>query len=350
MRSFVVAAAIVGTACGGEGVTVAPSLFSSSDDIQRVMSAAEFDTLWVVGGPEDTLLALPSMPRYDGDLGLVFFDLKNHSAYRIGAEGDVLWAWGTKGEGPGEVKNVRGLAVRSDGSVVLVDSGNRRVVYLSGDGKLLSELPITRTGNFHSVTALSGGRLAVHTSQPLLGLWDEHDEIIDVRPPARLGETDLLLHHGQTARWRDDGWVFGFGVGNGWMVFREDELLGVHPYVRHSEFPEVRWVRHGFQIFRQTLRRPTSTGRSLSVRGDTLHVLFGGGGRLSGRLIDKYDLRSGAYLGTDVLPHYANRAVVGDQGRVFTINNSDLFPSIVGLVRRPHAGNEASFSQQGAVP
>lgn len=47
----------------GERLFVAQALFSSADDVERVRSSVEFDTLGVFGGPSDTSLALPGRPR-----------------------------------------------------------------------------------------------------------------------------------------------------------------------------------------------------------------------------------------------------------------------------------------------
>lgn len=69
--------------------------------------------------------------------------------------------------------------------------------------------------------------------------------------------------------------------------------------------------------------------------GDTLFVLFGGE-KVAGWALDKFDLRSGAYLETEVLPHFANMAVVGED-RVFTIEAWDVCPRIVALARRAGA-------------
>lgn len=178
--------------------------------------------------------------------GVVFFDVLNQAAYRIGSDGELLWSWGTKGEGPGELANVQALDVAPDGSVVLVDSGN-----------------------------------------------------------------------------------------NGWMKFRGAELRGVFPYVEHVDFPEVREVRSGPLGGRSShmMRRPVRAGVSLSVVADTLFVLFSGKTPGRGRLLDKFDVQSGEYLETEVLPHFANEAVV-DGDRVFTIEAWDVFPRIVALARR----------------
>ena len=320
-------------ACGGEGPVVAQALFSSTDDVDRVRSSVTFDTLWAFGGPADTVLASPIMPRADGAQGVVFFDVLNQAAYRIGSDGELLWSWGTKGEGPGELANVQALDVAPDGSVVLVDSGNLRVVRLSADGHLLGEARALGEGMVHSVAALSGGRLAVHSMRPLLAMWDGDDEDVAV-VPAKLGEPHVLQHQGRTARWGNDGWVFGFLVGNGWMKFRGTELLGVFPYVEHVDFPEVREVSGPLGgRSSHMMRRPVRAGVSLSVVADTLFVLFSGKTPGRGRLLDKFDVQSGEYLETEVLPHFANEAVV-DGNRVFTIEAWDVFPRIVALARR----------------
>ena len=321
----------LGVACS-DSLHRAPPLFSEANNVERVRSSVVFDTVWAVGGPDDTLLASPAMPRHDGALGVVFFDFQTKKASRIGADGDVLWSWGREGEGPGEIKNVRAMDVRDDGSVVLVDSGNRRLLTLSPGGELLDEVSLAGTGSVQSAAALSEGTLALHSNRAVFAIWSAEGGVVEAAAPAGLGELRLLQHQGNVTRWRDRRWVFGFGVGNGWLVFDGSQLAGTYPYVAHSEFPEIRYVRQGLSQYWYTPVRPPSSGRSLSVLADTLFVLFGGQ-RFAGRTLDKYDLSTGKYVDSDLLPHYANRAVVGSD-RLFTVNSSALFPSIVALKRR----------------
>ena len=336
-----------GAAAAQERLIEARTLFSSSDDVDRGRSSVVFDTLWTFGGPSDTLLAFPEVLRPDGAGGVVVLDLGYQTVFRLGANGDLLWSWGTRGEGPGELKSVQTMDVAPDGSVVLVDSGNRRVVRLSADGQLLGEARVPGRGwlSARSAAALRDGRLAVAGSpgaRSLLAMWGPDDgDIAPVRLPGGFGFGEFrhyLQHRGSVVRWGDSGWVFGFLVGNGWMAFRGGELLGTYPYIEHVDFPKLREVRNGNSVSRRPVRRPAETGRSLSVVGDTLFVLFGGENesRFRGWVLDKFDVRSGTYLGTDVLPHYANRAVV-DGDRAFTIHfggGSALFPRIVALARR----------------
>ena len=338
-----------GAAAAQERLIEARALFSSSDDVDRGRSSVVFDTLWTFGGPADTVLASPWVLRPDGTGGVVVLDLQNPTVFRLGANGDLLWSWGTRGEGPGELMSVQTLDMAPDGSVVLVDSRNRRVVRLSADGQLLGEARAPGRGqlNIGSAAALRDGRLAVAGrpgARSLLAMWGPDDgDIAPVKLPDGFGFGELqhnTQHRGTVVRWGDSGWVFGFLVGNGWMAFRGGELLGTYPYIEHVDFPKMREVRNGNSVRRRPVRRPAETGRSLSVVGDTLFVLFGGENesRFRGWVLDKFDVRSGTYLGTEVLPHHANRAVV-DGDRAFTIHfgggsGSALFPRIVALARR----------------
>lgn len=338
-RTLVLLMATVGCgACAREELVVARSLFSEADAVPRVRSSVRFDTLWSWGSPSDTLLAAPAFPRSDGSGGVVVLDLQTKMTHRFGADGSLVWSWGREGEGPGEVKNVRAMDVMEDGSVVLVDSGNQRIVELSADGVLVSEKPLRAAGAVvGSVAALSSGRLGFQASRPVWGVVEPTGAVQATELPENVGEPMSLQHQGLAARWRGDKWVFGFSVGNGWMVFDGQAVSGVYPYVEHSDFPDVRRETRLRGSYAQHVERPTTTGKSLSVVGDTLHVLFFGHGRREGRpgyKIDKYDIRTGSYLETDLLPHFANHVAVGKLGRVFTVLSSGYVPTIVALARR----------------
>ena len=45
------------SACTNAELVESPALFSESDAVERVLTGAVFDTLWVLDGPSDTLLA-----------------------------------------------------------------------------------------------------------------------------------------------------------------------------------------------------------------------------------------------------------------------------------------------------
>ena len=336
---FLVISGLFGGACS-EVQPAEVTLFSVADDVERVVSDATFDTVWVLGGPGDTLLASPTFPRPHGDGGVVFFDLQQQRVYRVAADGHLAWTWGRKGEGPGEFRNVRGLDVAPNGNVVLSDSGNRRLITLSPAGELISEDVLRVAGFVSGVSVLADDRLAIHTSRMPWGVWDGDDEHPADGLPPGLWEMSDLQNQGRLTAWRGDSWVFGFTVGNGWMVFKNASVVGVYPYVEHYDFPEVAVSRRAFTTSSRMVRHTPSTGRSVSVRGDTLYVLFGGASSMRGYMMDTYEIATGRYLQTHLLPHHANRAVVDAAGRVFTVssNSATLFPTVVALTPRQSGG------------
>ncbi|MCY4398218.1 MAG: hypothetical protein OXE96_02590 [Gemmatimonadetes bacterium] len=298
-------------------------------DAERRFTATVFDTAWVMGGPSDTLLAMPSMLRPYGDGGLVFYDYHNRKVYRVSAEGAMLWSWGQAGEGPGEIKNVRSLDVKDDGSIIIGDAGNQRILTISANGDVIDESQLSAR-TLHSVSALVDGKVAFHGKVPALGVWDPDQGVQSVVLPAGFANLSFVQYQGRTVSWSDERWVFGFAYGNGWAVLDGATVVGMYPYVEATEFPAVRQAREGLARVTRMVTRPPSSGRSLSVRGDTLFVLFGGT-KYGGRVIDKYNLNTGRYVVTDRLPHYANRAVVGHSGRVFTVMTADLYPVITAI-------------------
>lgn len=334
-RSHVLPFVVTLTACGGGPGTPIP-LFSPATDSERVFSEVAYDTLWAIGGPRDTLLAMPSFPRAYGTNGLVFFDIQSQSVHRLGDDGRVHWSYSKVGEGPGEMLNVRALDVRErDGAVILVDSGNQRMLTLDANGEVVDEVPLPVGGIVHSVSVLSDDAIALFSSRdPHWHVWNGDEMRGSGGVPDQMRGMSFLQLQGRTTPWKNDKWVFGMGLGNGWFVFRDTTVVGVYPFVEHTDFPEVRYARQGLSRTSYMVNRPPSSARSLSVRGDTLHVLFGGHGPSAGRLLDKHDLNTGQYLETSLLPHYANRAIVGANGTVFTITSAEVYPTIVALTSR----------------
>ncbi len=323
---------LVLSACSG-GLSQPTALFAPTDNSERVHSDVDYDTLWAIAGPDDTLLAMPSTLRPYGTQGVVYLDLHYGTVNLLGNDGAFQWAYGRRGEGPGELLNVRTFDVReSDGRIVLVDSGNQRILTLDPGGELVDEVPFPISGVVQSASMLSDGNMALWASgAPYWQVWNGSDKRPATGLPDAVQSLSSLQNQGRTAAWKDDNWVFGLGVGNGWFVFQDTTAIGVYPYAEHTNGPEIRYERQGMTRVTYMVERPASSARSLSVRGDTLYLLFGGNSPYSGRMMDKHDLNTGEYLGTDMLPHYANRAIVGTDGTVFTITNSGLFPSIVAL-------------------
>ena len=309
---------------------------------ERIFATVAYDTVWVYGGPGDTILSLPAMPLAAPDGGLYVFDLQDQRLLRLTATGSLRWAWGRRGQGPGEVLNVRAMALGPDGSVVLADSGNRRLVTVASDGRTLHEVPLP-TGIVHveAIDVLSSGayvlKVFVTSTDDRSAPWaivsrDGHllgAPSVPWEGFAQRASIELTGHLVATSR--DDRWIFGFGTGNGWFVFDSLLSVGTHPYVEHTDFPVSVSQSDGNATRTSFPTRPIVSANSLAVRQDTLIVLFGGLTSDRYRVLDKYDIESGSYLSSLRLPHSAIRFAVGPDHTVFTIDVSGVFPTIVAL-------------------
>ena len=78
-------------------------------------------------------------------------------------EGKFRWAFGARGDLPGNLSAPGGVAVAADGSVAVADAGNKRAQFFSADGLLLDvwNVPGDKPGEPLAVAILPGRRLAV---------------------------------------------------------------------------------------------------------------------------------------------------------------------------------------------
>ena len=328
-------ASLILAGCGSQEVVGSIDLWHSGEE-EREWTQVEYDTIWVWGGITDTLLAGPSQVSLTPAGGAVVLDVTTQRVHSFDGHGRLAWSWGKRGEGPGEIRNVRALAVAPSGNVIVVDSQNGRLIVLGPDGRLLSEANLEKPAYVNGVVVLREGQYVISTDEehPWM-LVDDRGRVLETLPIPwdGIAKMTFLQRNGQVVRWRDGAWVFGFGYGNGWFVFPELGLPRAHPYVEHTPFPKVvqSGTRQGMRVTTVTsfTKRPVSSAEKLSVVGDTLFVLFGG--EAVGRVLDKYDLNTGAYLVSQAVPPISEMAV-GRDGVVAVIDYTQLAP-IVAMLR-----------------
>ena len=90
-------------------------------------------------------LQLPAFITAHGENGLIVSDPDANAVYALTArgQGEYTCEWmygGVKGSGPGMLCEPTGVATDSQGRVLIVDTGNHRVLLLSPDGEMLMEL------------------------------------------------------------------------------------------------------------------------------------------------------------------------------------------------------------------
>ena len=294
----------------------------------RADMEAKWDTLWTFGGVGDTLLSAVGNLVADDRGGVFLMDHLLSRIHHLDAEGVLRWSWGTEGRGPGEWHEGRAMALDVNGGLVLVDYGNRKIMNLNYDGDLTNEVGYDlQSGLVFGVAVLQSGLYVINTEArvPWVLVDREGRTVESVELPRGFDRLSMRQRAGAITEWKEDRWVFGFQVGNGWFTFRREATELESPYVEHTDFPARNAPMVG--------DRPVSA-ISLSVSGDTLAVLFSGKTRLRLYWLDLYDLNSGAYLKSLFLPKSAKHAVMGPQGQVFLVTH-DLFPTVMAI--RPHS-------------
>lgn len=337
---------LAASACGRDSAPRATNLFDEAAG-PVVFNPVVFDTLWMHGGPDDTvLLNADRLAAFPGGDAAVL-DILGQRVHRVSADG-VVWSWGTKGEGPGEIGRVRSLSVDGSGEVLLADPENARLLWVSGDGNWQRAAPLPEgVISIDDIAALDDGDYIL-SSVAYSAFFATPEPWIRVsRSGQAEGPVSVPWHGfltmspmqttGHMASTRSSGrqtgaeWVFGFALGNGFFVFG-DEGAEPHPYVRHGNFPEIAMSPppgggRGFQMTYATGRPPTLT-RDLAVRADTLFVLAGNHWDL-----DRYSLATGSYLDTVRLPLPARYiAMAGDT--LLALEAGSLYPKVVALRAR----------------
>ena len=309
------------------------------DDRERVTTSPHFDTLWTYGGTGDSILGtadrIAAFPN--GDAAVL--DGTGPQVHRIGPTG-VAWSWGRRGQGPQELVQPRAIAVDERGQVVIGDSRNRRLTWLTGTGMWIREATLPQstgemtTGVIEGIVPLRGGEYIVYQGdvQPWIRVADS-GQLVEVVPLPWSGFRQM--HPMQTLGKVTPGssrglWIFGFSHGNGFFVFSGTGNTVAYPYIDHSSFRDlvVQPIGGGRQGVQMRLDYPSGavrrTAQDLAIRADTLYVL------VQNQVLDRYSVSNGEYLESIVLPGPIIRmAMTGDT--LLVIDGTGLFPSISAL-------------------
>ena len=301
-----------------------------------------YDTIWAWGGVHDTILAAPHQVTGTPSGGVALFDVQMQRVRYFDAQGTLKWSWGTTGQGPGEIRDVRALTVAPSGEIVLVDSGNGRLFILGEDGSIQNEARLEAPAYVDGVAVLGMDRYLLSTdSNPPWMIVDRNGKLVATvqAPWAGFDRMTFIQWHGHVTRWRDGAWVFGFGYGNGWFVFQDDGSSASYPYVEHTDFPQVisQRSREGLRVRTVTTftSRPPPSAISLSAVGDTLVVLFDGE---TGGVLDKYDLHTGAYLHSTRVGSTVGEMTALGNGTYAVVDYEDLYPTVAVVRARVDQG------------
>lgn len=305
---------------------------------ERRMIPAEWDTAWVHGGPQDTLLSGPGFMDASAE-GVFLFDYIDQRLLAFDPAGALRWTFGRRGRGPAEFTNVRDIVVGTGGTVDLLDPENGRITRLDREGRLAGHVPLGAVGAFAAQMVPLPGRgflLMTTRGDSSLVTVDSLGRVTGRREFPWPGYAALgnISRQGFTAG-DGDAWIYGFALGDGWFVTGPARSTA-HGYVEHLEFPELVTERRqrGVTVTRKARYHPC-TACSLDVSGTTLSVLFGGYSRDAHRVVDEYRWTDGRYLGSRALPRRADLIAV--HGGTYYVVVEDPAPRLLALRPRGDA-------------
>lgn len=302
----------------------------------RVFDPVSFDTLWSLGEHADSSFSYLWSPRNAPGGGLYVADIGNARLHHVNAAGELVWSYGRRGQGPGELMEVRVIGVDPQGNAIIIDNLNRRIVTVGRDGSLLSERPLPNdVGHTTAVAALDDGNFAVgHFTGPWALLSNDGDLLEHIEPPWEgFADKPFLEVVGQAIPVRGSNrWVYSFDAAGEWIVFDGGVVQGRYPHIEDIPFPEVLVTKteNGATMVSYEGSPPITTA-GLAVRQDTLFVLYFGTTEYSGRVMDKYDIDTGDYLGSVLFPGRTTGVALGDDDIVYAVSDSPLFPTVTAL-------------------
>lgn len=306
--------------------------------VERRIVATRWDTVFRRGGLEDGELLFPLLMVSDSSAVYVF-DGADQRLLSLGRDGRTRWTFGGKGEGPNEFRAVRDMEIGPAGRIHLLDSRNRRITVVDRDGRVVRSVSVTTDAHAGQLVPLEGGRWMLVTvpirrdrTRPLVVVdttgevtarrphpWPHHAELHPMAASIRTSADPVGRH-----------WAMGYSFGNGWFVFEGSRSSsGRRGYVEPTDFPTLLRRDRGSSFSLRIPPGTRSSARSLSARSGSLHVLFGGDGVHADRIVDRYDLHSGRYVDSYVLPIRGSTLSVGDG--VFYLVRRTKVPELLAL-------------------
>ncbi len=300
---------------------------------ERLVLASKWDTLFILGDVNDSLVLNPSRLASHSN-GVLVFDRGSQSLYRLTSEGALDWRTGREGGGPGEFRRVRCISTRGS-KIFLFDSGNQRVSQYTSAGRLVNETMLAGYAGPECIVPLSDGRFILRTMDPEQPIVLVDQSGVLVRPIVLPWEGMSALHplaaQFAVAGGGGERWVLAFYYGEGWFVYSGTEPTPVRAgYLERTKFPAVLTETEEGGVRSRIVSRPIDAIVSLAVDEERVHMLFGGESDEAGRWIDSFDLASGNYVGSALLPDDDYSALAVD-GEVYYLISRDPFPQIIAL-------------------
>ena len=291
---------------------------------------------------EGTLFGYPTGLLASPRGGFILYDQAAESFREFSATLDPLWESGGRGAGPGEFLRPLDFEFDEDGNLLVVDEANLRLTVLDPDGKLVDTHRLVGARQILPEGFHPGFR-AVMPNLNMDTLWVARDGPPRFQPmPPSVDYENSILGESWTANLKSGGAVVVFRW-SGVMIWLNPDgsVRSVTEGVEPVAFPqpvlidqEVPGVGRIWGSRVNPTAVPVTTGQP-AANADRVYMRVLGSTENSGKIVDVYDVGSGGYLGSYLLPHAVRSVAILEDGRMATLE-ADFIPTVrLWSINRP---------------
>ena len=328
----IVAGAVWAIAAGCvEGPT---SRVRPSDLPERHYRAVAWDTVMhVEGSLQDTVLLGSSQIAADPE-GVAVLDSYRNAVVRFATDGSPVWSFGRSGRGPNELMRPIAIEIDGQGRHWVLDDTNARITVLERTGEPAFRIPLQSLEQAPiGMAVLQDGSvvLSAMADPPFLRI-DTDGRLLErfAVPDGDLDGVDPMARQLNIAADRSNRrWIGTLFMMDGFYAFDPQSPEGrVGWYVEPVPAPLVEITRDG--AYRsKSLVDHTVAALAAEISDGRMYVLFQGRTRERGRILDIYDVETGGYQESLLLPMAAFDLSLG--GDVVYLAYEDPYPSLIGL-------------------
>lgn len=307
-----------------------------SDEPERRILTDQWDTVGIIApeSADDTTLLLFVSQLTEWNGGYSVRDRGTKSIRYVSKDGELIWAFGQVGSGPGEVRSLEWAWPGPNGYLWSADWSGAKILGLDEQGQVVRERSLLHLPVIPSRFGFLGDRLIATTNLP-----DPFLMVLDTATLDPVKEIPFPLPDSLSVSWNfaaniatdENVLVVALVHGPGFLVLRSDQIQ-YHPYIDH-----IPWaLKSGPRIRAMGADSARYGASSVEVEDGLIHMLFGGRPFRKAHpdeptnLIDVYDI-DGSYLHSYRLPGDFDK-MTRSEGDYVLSNESELgFPQIFRL-------------------
>lgn len=292
---------MLAAACGGDDASA-----RAGSGGARKATVAQWDTLWLRGGETDSLLLLPLDVTANAKTVFILDGGGKRVVALNASDGSLAWTAGGPGAGPEEFRMPTAMSLTHSGNLLVADQQNGRISIVGPTGKVTGHILFSGYTYVQGLCSLADGSMLLTTlenDRPVLRVGPDGTvrERLDL-PWPELRTVEPIARQGFLAGTEDfSQCVLTLATGPGFVRYGTGGFSPAYNYVEQIDPPEVDVAERsspGRETKATHMRRRSIAATDASVSGGFVNVSFEGQSASAGRLIDRYDLRTGRYRET----------------------------------------------------